>query len=233
MSAVLIGREKECKTLASAIAQKKNIVIFGEEGVGKSAILEEVLNGLQNLNRLYSPSSKTLKCSLLNFMRYAPFDKKTISVADTLALKKLFHKFISANKPEYIIFDQIENVEPKYYSFLVYLLEAGIPLIILSRGIEKKDIGHLRMSLFEFEKIQVTNFDRQTSDAMIDYLITELGIKITKKPDFKKELFRFSKGNPKIIKDLCFLARDAKYHRQDVIDVSLMDLDRRIAKAVH
>jgi len=228
-----MGREKESAEISALISQRKNIIIFGAEGVGKTVILNKVLSGLAAINIFYSPESKTLKTSLLNFMAYASCDKKSIQLADILALKKLFYGLLDEKKPEYIVFDHIESVEPKFYSFHVYLMERKIPLIVLSRGVEKKEIGHLRMSLFNFEKVEISNFDRTAADILIGYFINEFGIKITKEADFKKEIYHFSKGNPKIIKGLCFLARDVKYQKNNAIDVKLMDLDRRINEVVH
>jgi len=233
MSDILIGREKECITISGFINQRKSILIFGPEGVGKTAVINKVLSGFSALNKLYSASSKTLKESLLNFMLCDTFDKKTIQKADILALKKLFYGILAKKSPEYIIFDHIENVESKFYSFLVYLMEVKIPIIVLSRGLEKKDIGHLRMSSFNFEKVEISNFDKLAADILIGHFINEFGINITKTDEFKKQIFHFSKGNPKVIKGLCFLARDVKYQKSNGLDVKLMDLDRRINEVVH
>ena len=229
----IIGREKECAMITNFINQGKSIIIFGPEGVGKTTVLNKVLTGFPGLNKISSQESKTLKESLLNFMACVSCNQKTINEANILALKKLFYEVLARNKPEYIIFDHIGSVEPKFYSFFVYLLEAKIPLIVLSRGLEKKDIGHLRMSTFNFEKVEISNFDRPTTDILIGHFINVFGIKITKQADFKKEIYHFSKGNPKIIKGLCFLARDVKYQKNDAIDVKLIDLDRRISEVVH
>jgi len=233
VSDILIDREKECAAITNFINQRKSIIIFGPEGAGKTTVLNNVLTGLPGLNKICSLESKTLKESLLNFMANAAFSKKTVNKANILGLKKLFYEILAKNKPEYIIFDHIERVEPKFYSFFEYLIEAKIPLIVLSRGLGKKEIGHLRMSSFNFEKVEISNFDRPTTDIIIDYFIKEFGIKITKEADFKKEIFHFSKGNPKIIKGLCFLARDVKYQKSGGLDVKLMDLDRRIGEVVH
>jgi len=229
----IIAREKECAIITNFINQRQSIIIFGLEGVGKTAVLNKVLTSFPGLNKIISQESKTLKESLLNFMASASFGKKIVNKANILALKKLFYEILAKNKPEYIIFDHIERVEPKFYSFFEYLIEAKIPLIVLSRGLGKKEIGHLRMSSFNFEKIEISNFDRPNTDIIIGYFIKEFGIKITKEADFKKEIFHFSKGNPKIIKGLCFLARDVKYQKSGGLDVKLMDLDRRIGEVVH
>jgi len=233
MSDVLVCREKECAAISGLIGQRKSILIFGPEGVGKSTILNKILSDVTGLNRLYSVDSKTLKESLVNFISSAYRDNKNLYGKNTLALKKLFYGVLAKDKPEFIIFDHIGRVEPKYYSFLVYLIDKEIPLIIIARGLGKKDIGHLRMSAFNFEKVEISNLDKSAADILVNYFIEEFGIKITKQEEFEKQVFHFSKGNPKIIKGLCFLARDVKYQKSGSLDVKLMDLDRRISEAVH
>jgi len=229
----IIGREKECVAIAGFIDQRKNIIVFGPEGVGKTSIVNKVLNGFTGLNRLYSSESKTLKEALLNFMASVSCEKKTVDGANILALKKIFYGILARDKPEYIVFDHVERVEPKFYSFFEYLIEAKIPLVVLSRGLEKKEIGHLRMSSFNFEKVEIANMEKPVADALIEHFIKEFGIKIAKEDEFKKQIFHSSKGNPKIIKGLCFLARDVKYQKSGGLDVKLMDLDRRISEVVH
>jgi len=233
MNDVLVGREKECTAIAGFISQRKNLIIFGEEGTGKSAIIKSVLEDKNIASLLYSQDSSTQKISLSNLILSAFGNTKAVQELNILALKNALYRIINEKKPGYIVLDHVESVEPKFYSLFVYLMEAKIPLIVLSRGIQKKDIGHLRMSLFKFEKVEISNLDRPTADVLIGHFIKEFGIKITKDADFKKQIFHFSKGNPKVIKGLCFLARDVKYQKNDVLDVKLMDLDRRISEAVH
>jgi hypothetical protein len=229
----IIGREKECAAISALISRRKNIIIFGAEGTGKSTIIKSVLKEKNIKSLLYSQDSRTLKGLLSNLILSALGNTKAVQGAKTLVLKKALYGIINEKKPEYIVFDHLESVEPKFYSFFVYLMEAKIPLIVLSRGLEKKDIGHLRMSLFNFEKVEISNFDRPATDILIEHFINEFGIKITREADFKKEIYHFSKGNPRIIKGLCFLARDVKYQKNEAIDVKLMDLDRRINEVVH
>jgi hypothetical protein len=233
MSDILIGREKECAAISALISQRKNIIIFGVEGTGKSVIIKSVLKEKNITRLLYSQDSRTLKGALSNLAISISGNTKAVQEANILALKNILYRIINEKKPEYIVFDHIESVEPKFYSFFVYLMEAKIPLIVLSRGLQKQDIGHLRISLFSFEKVEISNLDKPTADILIDYFIKEFGIKITKDADFKKQIFHFSKGNPKIIQGLCFLARDVKYQKSGGLDVKLMDLDRRINEVVH
>jgi GTPase SAR1 family protein len=229
----MIGREKEIGLINDLMSKNKNIIVFGEEGVGKTVIVQSVLNEQLNRRNLYVQENETLRNTLLGIIASGSKEiSKGIDALNILALKKKCYEIINKN-PDYIVLDRMGRAEPKHYAFLMYLLEKGIPLLVISRGLDKKSIGHLRMVLYDFEKVEIKNFDRAVSSNLIDYFMKEFGIKVTKEAEFKQAIFNYSKGNPKIIKALCFLARDVKYQKKDTLDVKLMDLDRRISEAVH
>jgi hypothetical protein len=207
--------------------------MFGEEGVGKSAIAQRILLERLDKNNLYVWENGTLRLTLVGIIAGRSQEKNiAIDSLNILALKKKCYEIIE-KAPDYIVLDHMGRVEPKHYAFLTYLLEKNIPSLVISRGLNKKDIGHLRMSLYSFEKVEIVNLDRPDSNNLIDYFIKEFGIKVVKTDEFKQAIFSHSMGNPKIIKALCFLARDVKYQKNDTLDVKLMDLDRRINEAVH
>jgi len=227
----MIGREKEIAIIIRLMTEKKNVVIFGKQGVGKTSIIQEVINNAGRGGILYSPQSRTLKETLINLLSSGHQRDKKMNKMNTLALKKNCYEVLNQN-PGYIILDHLERIEPKHYSFLNYIIDKNIPLMVVSRSLKKEAIGHLRMSLFSFEKVEVCNLDRQAADMLTDSFIKELGIEIAKKDDFKKEIFKISGGNPRVIKQLCILAHDGKYRRNDSLDVYLMDLDRRIGEVI-
>lgn len=228
-----IGREKEINLINSLMSQNKNIMLFGEEGVGKTAIVQNALNGQPGRRHLYVQDNETLRHTLLGIIAGGTQGtNKGVDALNILALKKKSYEIINAIS-DYIVLDHMGRVEPKHYAFLTYLLEKHIPLLIVSRGLEKKSIGHLRMALYGFEKIEVKNFDRAGSNNLTDYFMKESGITVIKEAEFKQAIFDYSGGNPKIIQGFCLLARDVKYRKNDAIDVKLMDLDRRISEAVH
>jgi hypothetical protein len=229
---ILVGRKDELKLINDLMDKKRNIIMFGEEGVGKSAIAQRILLERLDKNNLYVWENGTLRLTLVGIIAGRSQEKNiAIDSLNILALKKKCYEIIQ-NFSDYIVLDHMGRVEPKHYTFLTYLFEKNIPLLVISRGLDKKDFGHLRMALYDFEKVEITNFDKTVSNNLIGYFIKEFGIKITKEAEFKQAIFNYSKGNPKIIKALCFLARDVKYKRNDSLDVHLMDLDRRINEAI-
>jgi hypothetical protein len=230
ISGLLIGREKECRLIGDLMRQRRNLFILGEEGVGKSAIVENVLAGCAVKNVLYSKRSTTLKETLVNMVTPSicgkDLQKKTI-----LSLKKICYQLLE-QKPDYAVLDHIGWVEPKFYGFLIYLIERKLPFIIVTRRPGKKNIGHLWKALYDFEKLEINNLDQPRACELIDYYAERFDLKLDMAADFRKEVFSISKGKPKVIKELCCLARDEKYKAKGYIDVKLMDLDRRINCAI-
>ena len=68
---LLIGRGDERRALNELIQQRKSVLILGDEGVGKSALVEDALanSGIKNI--LYSKRSTTLKETLVNLLQSA------------------------------------------------------------------------------------------------------------------------------------------------------------------
>lgn len=229
-SSVLIGRDHERGALENLMRQKKNVLVLGDKGVGKTTIIESVVARTPLKNILHSKRSTTLKETLVNFAGSA-IAIKNLRKTNILSLKKICYELLQAN-PEYAILDQVSWVEPKFYGFLTYMKERQVPLIILTRRADKKNIGHLWMGVYDFETLEIKNLDPPRVGQLVEYYTSALNLKIDALAEFKKDIFKFSEGNPKIIQDLCDLARNEKYRSKGYVDLRLMDLDRRINSAI-
>src|SRR6266542_2490330 len=226
----LIGREEECLLLNELIRDKKNILIVGDEGVGKTAVLDSMLASGVVQHVLYSQHSATLKETLVNIIK-GTHPSKEWHKKNIQSLKKICYQLLGES-PEYVVLDHIAWVEPKFYGFLTYLKERSIPFVIVTRRPDKKNIGHLWMSLYDYQTLEVKNLDQTKTSQLIDDYASGLDLKIDAVSDFKKDVFKLSQGNPKIIRELCRLAQEEKYRSKGYVDVKLMDLDRRIESAI-
>jgi len=128
---MLIGRQHERRLLDDLMLQKKNVLILGEEGVGKSAMVEDVMASSVGKNILYSKRSTTLKETLVNLVESVHGGKR-LQKENILSLKKTCYQLLDES-PDYTVLDHVTWVEPKFYGFLTYLKERKIPFIIVTR----------------------------------------------------------------------------------------------------
>jgi hypothetical protein len=227
---VLIVRDDERRALDELMRRKRNILIVGDEGVGKSAILENAISAGAVKNILYSKHSTTLKETLVNLVG-SVVGVKGLQKKNILTLKKSCYRLLEVN-PEYVVLDHVAWVEPKFYAFLTYMKERNIPFIIATRKPDKNNVGHLWMGLYDYATMDIKNLDPTKTGRLVDHYATSFHLKIAAESDFKKDIFKISKGNPKVIKDLCQLARDEKYRLNGYVDVRLMELDRKIHNVI-
>ncbi len=227
---MLIGRIKEQEIITKAILKRKNLFVHGESGVGKTYLVKQVVDNLKDKGVLYSGNCATLKNTLLGLLKYE-HDLSFLSRQNILSLKKLFYQMIRGKQP-YFVFDHLSGVGPRFYAFFEYLMDLEISFLGVSSGLAREDIGHLGLLLFNFEKMKILNLNKGNTAALIKYYLMARQPRIVLPKEFVKQIFHVSKGNPKIIKQMCLLASESKYQKEAGLDVKLMDLDRRISEVV-
>jgi hypothetical protein len=223
---ILIGREQECALIRALVKRKTDIIVFGEAGVGKSSIIRKLVaeSGVDCF--LYSERGATLKEGLLGLIAFKGRLSKGGEKKSTLALKKICYGILESHSG-YVVFDHVGWIEPRFYGFLTYTRDQDLPVMIVSRGVNKENIGQLWRSLYTFEQVEITNLDKARTEEMIKHYAARLRLNMADGP-FRQDVFRVSNGNPAIVKRLCMLAKDKKYYTKGYPDVKLMDLDRRI-----
>jgi hypothetical protein len=228
---ILIGREKECALIRKLTERRNDIIIFGAAGVGKTSIIRKLIAERGADGFLYSKSGATLKEALLGLIAFSGDPSKDGEKKSILALKKICYGILDSHAG-YVVFDHVDWIEPRFYGFLSYIRDKDLPLMIVSRGVDKKHIGQLWRSSYTFEKVEMTNLDKSNTEQLIRRRVSALCLQIADMSAFMREVFRISSGNPGIVKQLCMLAKDEKYYAKGYPDVKLMDLDRRIMALV-
>jgi hypothetical protein len=222
----LIGRDNELQIVRSHLCAGKNLVIFGEEGVGKTALATEAIRGMSDV--LYCADTSTLKTtceSLLQQLHIAALAR------DNIQRKRAVLNAV-ANKKCRFVFDHIARVGPKLLSFLENLCESH-PTILITRTLASGKIGHLKMILWNFDKMELRNLSESRVAQLIDALSQKLNLNIPDPVRFRREIWQISHGNPHIIIDVCRQAARGHYVFGQHFSTKLMDLDRRINKICH
>ena len=222
---MLIGRDKEVEEIVDAVSRRKNLFLFGPESVGKSLIVQHVLEKTGGKGGLYSDDCSTIKTSLAGFLK-GDHDPTFLSSQNVLSLRKLFYKKVQKEKP-YLIFDHIGSVGPKFFSYLENLLDEH-PALFIARSHDHGEIGDLSLLLFSFDKLEIHNLNRKHAFELITHFIESYCLVIDKVDYFKKEVFRLSNGNPSAIREICQYARKDEYRVGKEIKFKLLNLDRKI-----
>jgi len=189
-SPVLIGRDDERRLLHGLMRQKKNVLIIGAEGVGKSLLIEDTIAAGAVKNFLHFRSSTTLKETLVNLVGSAS-GGKDLQKKNILTLKKSCYRLLDGD-PEYVVLDRVGWVEPKFYGFLTYMKERNIPFVIAARESGKKNLGHLWMGLYDYEILQIKNLDQAKTAQLVEHYAAMFALSIDTEPSFKKDVFMFS-----------------------------------------
>jgi hypothetical protein len=184
---MFIGREQECRRLDELVRRRSNVLVLREEGVGKSAIIHRAISDGVFKHFLYSRQSATLKETLV-YLVGAAVGGKELAKKNILTLKKACYQLLN-ERPEYAVFDHVARVERRFYAFLTYLRERDLPLVVVARQLGKDNLGHLWTGLYDFEVLEIKNFDASKSAQLVDHYIAKLNLEIDDPADFKKEIF--------------------------------------------
>ncbi len=222
---MLIGMDKERNEIVDAVSQRKNLFLFGLEGVGKTCIVKHVLDEAGGRGVLYSDNCSTIKTSLAGFLK-GDYNSTFLSCQNVLSLRKLFYKKIQKEKP-YLIFDHMGRVGPRFFSYLENLLDEH-PALFIARSSDPGEIGDLSLLLFSFDKLEVHNLNRKYSYELITHFIESYRLVIDKADYFRKEVYRLSCGNPGAIREICQYAGKDEYKVGKEIKFRLLNLDRKI-----
>ncbi|MFN3135816.1 MAG: hypothetical protein ACK44H_09645, partial [Candidatus Kryptonium sp.] len=125
----------------------------------------------------------------------------------------------SITEKNYIIFiDDLESASSQMIEFIVNLVRSAQTIIATTSGTQttKKAVKHL---LSQFEKIELKEFDKQTTQEMTEYITQKYLPHAPKNITtfLKNEAERISKGNPTIIKALFAQAIAQKHLTEEEI----------------
>ncbi len=217
----LIGRDRELAVVRQHLQSGKNLVIFGKEGVGKTALVRAAMAGMPEA--LYCGDTATLKTaceSLLTQLGLAVSDAGNV-------IRKRAILQATAGKKRWFVFDHVGRVSPKLASFLDTVRESH-SMVIVARSIAWADIGHLKMILWDFDRLELAPLSRERASDVLRAEMERLGVRALDREHFEAEVARMSRGNLHVLMDLCRQAVGGRYVFGGRVSTQLLDLDRRI-----
>ena len=132
-----------------------------------------------------------------------------------------------------VILDHLEYVTPRINSLLTALYER-VPVITASRqSWDLEDYafrGNLAYCLYLAPKLRIENLKRKDAFALMERLCNNLNIDFPIKPQMLEEIFRISKGNPKIIVEILEKAKRSEYFRDNRLNLKLILIDCKMEK---
>ena len=253
---VPVGRETELKELLRFIRVRKPLHIYGDEGTGKSALLDCIYDNWRDMDSVYIPiycrSSRTLRQILLYiatflldyFKHLESVDKfkrikeiKCGSDVKKLSIREL-RNIVYAYIPKAnfcVLLDHLEYVTPKINGFLSILYEKALVITASRQSWVLADYrfrGNLEYCLYLTPKLHVSNLSRQDAHLLMEKLWGMHKLEFSDKTGLFGQMFVISGGNPKTIVDIMSRAGKKPYSRGGECNLKLIQIDMMIDKPI-
>ena len=242
----LIGRNKEVEEILKEIKKRKDVLLIGDIGIGKTAILKEIFQILnkQNQKVVYADYARSFKQFLVNIIQqmhckyqdieiYEMTDKKEeIKSKDWKDIKRKIKKLTTndlaglvqrsiTGKDYIIICDALEMITPTAKSIFESFRE-NCCLVGATHTI--RDNPHLKKLWWRFKQIEIKKLEPSKANELIDHLYFKNGINAYDKEAYKRKILKVSNGNCAAIYDMVFHSSKEKYlDHQAVRDIKSHD----------
>jgi len=220
LSLPFIGRENEMSRLRQLHQQRRLVLLLGAEGVGKSALVEQLREPLalhvcpasEHLSEICDSLEHSLGLEAGGF--------------DLVKRKNRLLKLLKGEKRAVVVFDNASWTTPKLGSF-IESVTLRVPVWLCVRSEHPWDVGRIWPLLVRFEHVELKPFhpketQKLVASAVVKKVVPEKTLEIT------GWLHHRAAGNPKI---LCELLTEIARGHHDLSrphGLRLLDLDRHL-----
>lgn len=221
-SAVFVGRNKQIGQLRCAYAERRDILLIGPSGIGKTALLRQASHFF-HLVLCEETSSLGRICENLERQSGWPHRKMNLIERKNRLLAYLI------GRAEPVAFDALALTPPRVARFIQKLIER-VPVWIACRSSQPKQIGAVWQHLQHFERIDLGPFlPNETADLI--RAAVSAGRIATSTANQMRQLHRIAGGNPRAVEELLNELSSRGYRLENAFDRKLLELDRRIHNA--
>jgi hypothetical protein len=230
-----VEREEELDRLRSQAKNRKPMLVFGPEGVGKSRLLRTFVESQQLA--LYVEQMQSPRQFLLNMLHALHTADHNIGVPANLAtlsttsLKGIVHRALDA-QPFLMVLDHLDAPSRVVTGMIKDLHYYGrTPVIFASRSPHMEDIGALRaLCANKSERLELKNWPYQVA---FEFALREAErnqLSASNLEAVLQSLVEWVDGNPGAIVHLIKMAQLPQYRAVDQIKAHILYVDYRMGR---
>jgi hypothetical protein len=243
---VLVGRQGELARLQEAIHKRNSLLIWGEPGSGKSALVARVISQLpeviasrcicarangspQDILRSITEGLEDdplLRAKFLADTRQNPSFSRWVRAQTSLRLRGLLYR--AAGEGKYWIFLEdlgaLDHLAARIVKELIW--NRKTPVYAIATGCNCADFGHAA-SLYwnEQQWLHVGGLPPAEARELLELCIKRFGLSRFNLEGFREDILTFSGMMPGAIVRMCASARDSRYHFEGRIKTKLLHID--------
>ncbi len=248
-TAPFLDRERESRRIEEALREKASMMICGPAGVGKTALILNVLRCLPAKvtgQCVYLPGFKDLQDLLRNLIR-ALYDRRDLPLRQQLHTEGVtvrsfdgWLKNLSSSRLRGTLYRAVERGEyrvildhppPLTHAIAKVIKELfwmrKTPVYLLVRDTEGYRAD--RFARFFYwgpqERLTLGPLPMETATELMDLSIERFGLSALDIDDFREEVLELSGGVPGAIVKMCGLAADPRYQYGSRIKTKLVHID--------
>jgi hypothetical protein len=212
-------RKELIQQLRAIHSERKNVLLVGPAGIGKTALLQEIRQALP-LQICEETSSLGRICDRLEHQ--LRWGSARLSIIERK--NRLLHYLEQRREP--IAFDHVAETPPRVARFIAHLTQQ-IPVWIACRSEQRKEIGHIWEHLYNFTRIEVPPLTLVETSALIGKAVASRRIQADA-CQHSLDLYQISKGVPGALEELLVELAARNYKMDGSFGLHLLELDRQI-----